>query len=85
MKYVSYLNFTFWYKNLLCISLNKHNQELVNIGSYATYDMESIMKIKHSNLISPLLVLFVLHEEDHLAFLDIGFHVCTVPVDLEYH
>ena len=54
MKYVSYLNFTF-----LSESMRKFEQtmrELVNISSYATYDMGSIMKIKHRNLISPLMV-----------------------------
>ena len=54
MKNVSHLNFTFFPK-----SMHKSEQtgrELVNISSYATNDMESIMKIKHRNLISHLMV-----------------------------
>ena len=65
MKYVSYLNFT-----LPAESMHKFEQtkrELVNISSYVTYDMESIMKIKHGNMISPLMVPLSC-VEDHLAF-----------------
>ena len=54
MKYVSYLNFTFPVESMHKFEQTK--RELVNISSYATSDVESIMKIKHGNMISPLMV-----------------------------